>query len=216
MKLHALASMALLVPTALALSKDRVQNPDLNLAYDIQLSPRQDTYAPFSGALYIVYPNGQSVNTASTNMCPSYASVSCSNIGQPSWCCPTSYTCAAPSNSGLIGCCPPNTSCSGPVAAESVTTITVQNVVVATQNPVYQSTSYVYVNAYTTTAPAAVVYNGYCSTLTMDGPGLPTTRQGDCGTILVVNGGQVVGVSLGILGSVVAGVGWFLGARLWV
>lgn len=40
----------------------------------------------------------------------------------------------------------------------------------------------------TTTAQQTTNYNGvYCSTLYAKGPGLPTTRAGDCGTILVVN-----------------------------
>jgi len=66
----------------------------------------------------------------------------------------------------------------------------------------------------TTTTPAAtvnggggVVYNGYCSTLYADGPGLPTTRAGQCGEILVLQAGAhaVVGrgffTVLGIAGA---------------
>ncbi|KAF2493566.1 hypothetical protein BU16DRAFT_528842 [Lophium mytilinum] len=199
--------LAFLIPSTLALSnRNIIQNPEL-------LLPRQDTYAPFSGAIYIVYPNGQQVNAAGANMCPSYASVSCSSINQPSWCCPTTYTCAVPSSSsGLIGCCPPNTSCSGAVNAAAVTTITVQNVVTTPVN--YQST--VYVQAYTTTQAAAAgnIYNGYCSTLTANGPGLPTERQGSCGTILVVNAADVVraGVGMGVLVvSLVVGAVCFMG-----
>jgi len=41
--------------------------------------------APFSGAVYIVSPNGQAVTAEGTNMCPSYASLSCGDISQPSW-----------------------------------------------------------------------------------------------------------------------------------
>jgi hypothetical protein len=41
--------------------------------------------APFSGAVYIVNPDGQQVVAQDTNMCPSSASVSCSNMNQPSW-----------------------------------------------------------------------------------------------------------------------------------
>jgi hypothetical protein len=41
--------------------------------------------APFSGAIYIVNPNGQAVTAEGTNVCPVSASVSCSTIGQPSW-----------------------------------------------------------------------------------------------------------------------------------
>ncbi|OCL07938.1 hypothetical protein AOQ84DRAFT_222418 [Glonium stellatum] len=47
--------------------------------------PQTYTYAPFSGAIYLVAPNGQTVSTESADVCPSYASVSCSTIGQPSW-----------------------------------------------------------------------------------------------------------------------------------
>ncbi|KAF2706297.1 hypothetical protein K504DRAFT_386473 [Pleomassaria siparia CBS 279.74] len=133
--------------------------------------------APFSGAIYIVNPNGQQVTTTNTNMCPSTASTSCSVINQPSWCCPSSYTCASPANSGgLIGCCPAGSSCGGSVNVASITTVTVQS---------QQQTVYV--------APQpATVYNvpaagGFCQTLTMHGPGLPTTRQGSCGTILIVS-----------------------------
>ncbi|KAH8636019.1 hypothetical protein IG631_07853 [Alternaria alternata] len=41
--------------------------------------------APFSGAVYIVNPEGQSVVAQDANWCPSSASVSCSNVNQPSW-----------------------------------------------------------------------------------------------------------------------------------
>jgi hypothetical protein len=42
--------------------------------------------APFSGAVYLVSPNGGQVTAqGGTNFCPSSASVSCSNMGQPSW-----------------------------------------------------------------------------------------------------------------------------------
>ncbi|KAF2651325.1 hypothetical protein K491DRAFT_553538, partial [Lophiostoma macrostomum CBS 122681] len=140
----------------------------------------------FSGAIYIVYPDGQAV-AAGTNMCPNTASGSCSNAGYPSWCCPASYSCAAPQGSnGLIGCCPNGNTCGGAVNVASVTTITVQAV---------QPTSVVYVAPTTSLvvvgqATSAVQYQGgFCSTLTASGPGLPTTRQGACGVILVVNQG---------------------------
>ena len=41
--------------------------------------------APFSGAIYIVSPDGQQITTTNSNMCPNYASVSCSSINAPSW-----------------------------------------------------------------------------------------------------------------------------------
>ncbi|OCK78359.1 hypothetical protein K432DRAFT_95949 [Lepidopterella palustris CBS 459.81] len=183
---------------------------------------QQYTYAPFSGAIYIVSPNGQQINTEATGMCPSYASESCSSIGQPSWCCPTSFTCAIPASSGgLIGCCPTGSTCSGSINAEAITTITVQSYITSTISPVYvQHTSVVYVQA-TTVAPvyvahtsAAVVYNGYCSTLVESGPGLPTTRQGDCGTILIVNAGRILGPGVGIGLGVLVGAGYFVAGRM--
>jgi len=175
--------------------------------------PQTYTYAPFSGAIYLIAPNGQTVNTASADMCPSYASVSCSSIGQPSWCCPNSYTCASvPSSPGLIGCCPAGSTCGGSVNAAAITTITVQTLVTSTLAPVYVAqTSVVYVQATTTVQPvyvaqttAVVVQGGnYCATLTENGPGLPTTRPGYCGTILIVSGAErairVVGVGVGIV-----------------
>ncbi|KAF2003609.1 hypothetical protein P154DRAFT_78823 [Amniculicola lignicola CBS 123094] len=137
--------------------------------------------APFSGAIYIVNPNGQEITTANTNMCPSYASISCSNAGAPSWCCTNNYVCVAPANAGgLIGCCPSGSTCGGTINVASITTVTVQ---------VQQQTSVVYVQPQPTVVNApSQVFNGYCSTLTMKGRGLPTTAQGACGTILIVNG----------------------------
>ena len=41
--------------------------------------------APFSGAVYIVSPDGGQVVAQGTNMCPASASVSCANVNQPSW-----------------------------------------------------------------------------------------------------------------------------------
>ncbi|KAF2737099.1 hypothetical protein EJ04DRAFT_136127 [Polyplosphaeria fusca] len=142
--------------------------------------------APFSGAIYIVNSDGQGVTTQATNMCPDYASLSCGSMGQPAWCCPSSYTCASPPNSGgIIGCCPDGSSCGGSVNVASVTTVTVY---------AQQQTSVVYVQPHPTTVQVLggptteVVYQGgFCSTLTMNGPGLPRATEGSCGTILIVN-----------------------------
>lgn len=109
----------------------------------------------------------------------------------PTRCCPNSYTCAAPPNSnGLIGCCPTGNSCGGVVNVQSVTTITLQasqqTDVVYVQPP--PTTAVVYANPQSTdTGP----YKGFCSTLTANGPGLPTTTEGDCGTILIVSGAAI-------------------------
>ncbi|KAF2036509.1 hypothetical protein EK21DRAFT_95782 [Setomelanomma holmii] len=140
--------------------------------------------APFSGAVYIVNPNGGQVVTQGTNMCPASASVSCSNVNQPSWCCPANYVCAAPANSnGLIGCCPNGNTCGGSVNVAQITTVTVysqQQTAVVYANPAPHTT--VYVN----TQPAQAA--GFCATITMSGPDLPRAAQGDCGTILIVAG----------------------------
>ncbi|KAF2021055.1 hypothetical protein BU24DRAFT_404108 [Aaosphaeria arxii CBS 175.79] len=153
-------------------------------------NPQQFTNnAPFSGAIYIVYPNGQEVTGVETNQCPSFASQSCGNIGHPSWCCAGGYTCASPETlGGACGCCPAGSSCGGTINVASVTTVTVQAA---------PQTEVVYIQPPPTTV---AVYNqpqnptqyhpqqgGFCQTLTMDGPGLPTTREAECGTILIVN-----------------------------
>ncbi|KAH3943060.1 hypothetical protein HBI56_101150 [Parastagonospora nodorum] len=155
--------------------------------------------APFSGAVYIVSPDGGQVVAQGTNMCPASASVSCANVNQPSWCCPSNYVCASPANSnGLIGCCPSGNTCGGSVNVASITTVTVYP---------QQQTAIVYANP----APHTTVYNqppnqaqgGFCATITMDGPGLPRTAQGECGTILLVSGAPGLKV-LGIGATMVA------------
>ncbi|CAI6326119.1 unnamed protein product [Periconia digitata] len=135
--------------------------------------------APFSGAVYIVDPNGQHVTTQSSDLCPNTASVSCGDINQWGWCCPSGYTCVQPANqNSILGCCPAGGSCAGSVNVASVETVTVQ-VQPATQ----QTTVAVY------NQPPQATAAGFCATLTMDGPGLPTVTQGSCGTILIVNDG---------------------------
>jgi len=151
--------------------------------------------APFSGAVYIVNPDGQQVVAQDANWCPSSASVSCSNVNQPSWCCPSGYTCAVPGNSnGLIGCCPSGNQCGGAVNVAQVTTVTVypqQQTAVVYAQPPPQTT--VYHNP-------DQVQGGFCATITMDGPDLPRAEQGGCGTILIVAGApclKVLGVGAG-------------------
>lgn len=141
--------------------------------------------APFSGAVYIVSPDGGQVVTQGNNMCPSSASVSCANVNQPSWCCPANYACASPANSnGLIGCCPNGQTCSGTINVASVNTVTVypqQQTAVVYAEPPPQTT--VYHNNQPNQAQG-----GFCATITMDGPDLPKAAQGNCGTILIVAG----------------------------
>lgn len=40
-------------------------------------------------------------------------------------------------------------------------------------------------------------YGGYCSTYYAEGPNLPTTRQGECGTVLVIEPGEGVRWAMG-------------------
>lgn len=50
-------------------------------------------------------------------------------------------------------------------------------------------------NGYDNSQPA--VYDGYCSTYYAQGPNLPTTRQGECGTVLVIEPGEGVRWAVG-------------------
>ncbi|KAF2874339.1 hypothetical protein BDV95DRAFT_474576, partial [Massariosphaeria phaeospora] len=156
-------------------------NPEANP--DASSDPQTYTNnAPFSGAVYIVNPNGQEISTANTNLCPDQASLSCSNINHPSWCCPPTYTCAIPpSSNGLIGCCPSGQTCNGAINVAAITTVTVQ----AAQ----QTAAIVYVPPPAEHPTQVVAQGGFCATLTMEGPGLPTTREDSCGTILIVAAG---------------------------
>lgn len=47
--------------------------------------PQITNNAPFSGAVYLVNPDGQQVTAQGTNYCPSSASQSCSSVNAPSW-----------------------------------------------------------------------------------------------------------------------------------
>ncbi|KAJ8118594.1 hypothetical protein OPT61_g481 [Boeremia exigua] len=157
--------------------------------------PQITNNAPFSGAVYLVYPDGQQITAQNTNFCPSSASQSCSSVNAPSWCCPANYACVLPANSnGLLGCCPAGNSCGGSVNAAAVTTVTVH----AQQPETYieQPTSIVIHDAPTT------VQGGFCATITMDGPGLPKAAEGQCGTILIVAAGvplKIFGVGASII-----------------
>lgn len=68
----------------------------------------------------------------------------------------------------------------------------------------------------TTVVAGSAAAGVICSTLYAVGPGLPTTRQGGCGTILVVNGAvgrEMVGVVwMGLIG----GAALVLGGMFWI
>ncbi|KAK8195510.1 hypothetical protein IWZ00DRAFT_221555 [Phyllosticta capitalensis] len=173
-----------------------------------------NTYAPFSGAIYIVGDGGTQITSASQAQCPANAGQSCSTIGYPNWCCPQGNTCQYIAQSGVCGCCPSGSTCSGHVDQSQIKTVTVTVYQTQTQYVGGQPNTVCCGGAvgggtyYTTTQPNAYVgaggggylgnnggnqYNGYCSTLYAEGPGLPTTREGACGTILVVNDAPRVG-----------------------
>ncbi|KAF2274090.1 uncharacterized protein EI97DRAFT_422985 [Westerdykella ornata] len=169
--------------------------------------PQFTNNAPFSGAIYIVNTDGQPITYTSgvdQNLCPAQAPVSCGTINQPSWCCPNSYTCAVPASSnGLIGCCPSGSSCAGPLNQASVSTVTVY---------AYPQPQRPTITALVVQEPQQPYQQGFCSTLTAKGPGLPTTRQGDCGVILVVSEGVVSWRLLSYMGlSIVLGLQVALG-----
>ncbi|KAJ4989726.1 hypothetical protein SVAN01_04756 [Stagonosporopsis vannaccii] len=153
--------------------------PEARPEAEADAAPQITNNAPFSGAVYLVNPDGQQVTAQGTNYCPSSASQSCSSVNAPSWCCPANYACVVPANSnGLLGCCPAGSTCGGVVNAAAVSTVTIQAQLQTTY--VQQSTSFVVYNAPTT------VQGGFCATITMDGPDLPRAAEGQCGTILIV------------------------------
>lgn len=87
--------------------------------------------------------------------------------------------------------------CPNNVAVAAAGTVYVTNYHTVTQQRPGETTVVVAGGAYTevtATVPPedtqVVIGGNYCSTLTADGDDLPTTAQGDCGTILVVSGGS--------------------------
>ncbi|OAG12054.1 uncharacterized protein CC84DRAFT_1192373 [Paraphaeosphaeria sporulosa] len=148
---------------------------------DPEAFPEAQSYvnnAPFSGAIYIVSPDGQPAQGS----CPAVASLSCGDQGHPSWCCPGGCSCVQ-QQGGYVGCCPAGSNCAGPVTYSTVT-VTAQ---------AQQTVPVVVPQQFTTTAYCPTCYSpppvaaGFCQTLTMHGPGLPVVTQGECGTILIVN-----------------------------
>ncbi|KAF2137665.1 uncharacterized protein K452DRAFT_291480 [Aplosporella prunicola CBS 121167] len=164
-------------------------------------------YAPFSGAIYIIGADGYQITGASPAVCPNYASESCNSIGYWNWCCPAGHTCSYLSNSNVVGCCPAGSSCSGGVAPGSITTVTVTVYNTATTT-VVQNIAPAYVAP--TTTQVVPQWGGYCATITANGPDLPTTRAGDCGTILVINEGvgKNVGKRIAVLVGLMHLLGW--------
>lgn len=125
-------------------------------------------------------------------------------VNRTSRCCASGCSCSWLSD-GVVGCCPQGETCSGTVNEAQIQTVTVTQYLTTTQYQQVgttvvqvggQSTTTTYAGIYvtegtTTTSHNNIIYNGYCSTLTANGPNEPTTAQGGCGTILVINSADV-------------------------
>ena len=121
-------------------------------------------------------------------------------------------------SNGVVGCCPSGSNCGGTVNAAQITTMTVTQYLTTTQYPQTPTTAVQYltttqypqtpttvvqIGSQTSTTilsgifvtesatTPSIVYNSYCSTLIANGPNLPTTAQGVCGTILVISHADV-------------------------
>ncbi|KAK5174206.1 uncharacterized protein LTR77_001286 [Saxophila tyrrhenica] len=179
----------------------------------------------FTGAIWLKGQNHGSY--AVPAQCPADHPIGCSDIGAADYCCPSGQTCQWADSKPA--CCPNGCTCTGFAGAgaggyhatswyATTTEWQPQTTYVA---PAPQHTSYV------APAGAAGGYQQYCSTLYAHGPNLPTTAQGDCGTILVMDpddvpsgaeGGRVKGVGYGRLGVMVGGLqvlGGMLFLRRW-
>ncbi|PNS20286.1 hypothetical protein CAC42_5736 [Sphaceloma murrayae] len=163
------------------------------------------------------YCGAVSLQSAAQAQCPSWATVSCSDVGAAGHCCPSGTTCGW--GGGAVGCCSHGQQCYGQpgaaiqqeprswVATSSYypqrtecyndcdkTTVLVPVATTVVQQPTVtflQSTTTGVVGVgvpFTTNIRTATVVQGFCSTQVASGPGLPTTAQGDCGTILIVAG----------------------------
>lgn len=112
-----------------------------------------------------------------------------SNQALPSSCCPSNNVCSYAN--GIVACCPQGQTCTGyaqPSQWQPPPATTYYQP--PTPTTVYAGVAGGYI------APAAkptTVYNNppqFCRTIYAHGPGLPTTQPGDCGTILIVEGGS--------------------------
>ncbi|EME84359.1 uncharacterized protein MYCFIDRAFT_210858 [Pseudocercospora fijiensis CIRAD86] len=181
----------------------RAPIPSILLVWSILSSLAATTTAQeinnFTGSLQIVNGNGVYSGTSGGGgsdgtatgavqaQCPANFPVSCTNIQQPSYCCPSGNYCQWANS--VVACCPNGKTCSGSVQAP--TTTYYQEASTIYQHP--GTTVYVAGGGgiVTTQSPVTVqtvgyAGGGYCSTLVAVGPGLPTTGSGSCGTILIV------------------------------
>nr|OQO19045.1 hypothetical protein B0A51_12324 [Rachicladosporium sp. CCFEE 5018]OQO19590.1 hypothetical protein B0A51_14132 [Rachicladosporium sp. CCFEE 5018] len=171
-----------------------------------------------------VWAQGGQLQSAAQVQCPAGYPTSCGSIGEPDYCCPSSFTCAYTTNK-VVGCCPSGQTCSGSIGGSGgyqpsswysstcvapttyqtyytppATTTNYGGVIVggAAATTVYQYP--------TTTHPATtVIYAGnFCTTITAVGPNLPTTAGVACGVALIVapSEGRREGVGWSVLGVV--------------
>lgn len=71
--------------TVLLLGALCVATPDASPDAEADAQPQITNNAPFSGAVYLVNPNGEQFTAQGMNYCPSSASQSCSSVNAPSW-----------------------------------------------------------------------------------------------------------------------------------
>ncbi|KAF2720160.1 hypothetical protein K431DRAFT_211368, partial [Polychaeton citri CBS 116435] len=157
----------------------------------------------FSGAVYITgggpYTEGgggsytQTVvgggqTPAQQAQCPAGYPQRCDALGQSDYCCPANNYCAYDTNHA-VACCPNGQTCQGAAGGYQPSTYYAPTTYY-TPSPqpttVYVAGGAGGVYQTTTTEPYYGNGAGYCSTLIMSGATLPTTAQGDCGTILIL------------------------------
>ncbi|KAK5013289.1 hypothetical protein LTR39_003717 [Cryomyces antarcticus] len=192
---------------------------------------QQYSTVPFSGTFagYAVYATPNNLNAATPALCPASAPRSADHWADVALrCCPSGQYGALASN-GVVGCCLNGQTCTGAINGGPTTylqpattyyqpyytptTVIAVTTVVGGGGVVVPQATTVYQQGNPTTQ-----YNGYCSTLRASGPNLPTTGQGQCGTILIIAGAagwnrdwvKVMGLSFAIQGF----FGLFV-ARVW-
>ena len=205
----------------------------------------QSTTYYFSGAVQISSSSSSGTySPAVAAQCPADHPTSCTNLNEADYCCPSGNTCAW-SNS-QVACCPSGQTCSGSVGGVGgyQASSYYQTTYVAPTTQYVQASTVYQTNAVVTTvvtggggvvvpagytqvttvqtvqtvqSQASIVNGVYCSTLIANGPNLPTTVAGNCGTVLVVapSEGYRIGVGWVKLGIVLTGL-QLMGAGLFV
>ncbi|KAK5130715.1 hypothetical protein LTR08_001745 [Meristemomyces frigidus] len=175
----------------------------------------QATTYYFSGAVQVSSSSsGTTYSPAVAAQCPADHPIACTNLNEPGYCCPSANTCAW-SNS-QVACCPSGQTCAGSVGGVGgyqASTYYQTSAPTVTTEYVQQSTYYTPATTTVTNGGGVVVpagytqvttvqtqqyvTGGYCSTLVANGPNLPTTAAGDCGTVLVIAPGEGARLGLG-------------------